>query len=118
MPSGLKVTAMLLKGWILSIGGASAGEGVPCSLNSRLVLSTREDPPPSMAQQTDRQTDLLTDRLLGWVGALLAVAATDVFTESAPLGRFSYRVAMSIYLSDFCLFVPLGSVCFDASHWP
>ena len=30
--SGSKVTAILLKGWILPIGGASAGEGLPCSL--------------------------------------------------------------------------------------
>ena len=35
--SGSKVTAILLKGWILPIGGASAGEGLPCSLRSRLV---------------------------------------------------------------------------------
>ena len=32
--SGSKVTAILL---ILPIGGASAGEGLPCSLQSRLV---------------------------------------------------------------------------------
>jgi hypothetical protein len=35
--SGSKVTAILVKGWILPIGGASAGEGLPCSLRSRLV---------------------------------------------------------------------------------
>ena len=35
--SGSKVTDILLKGWILPIGGASAGEGLPCSLCSRLV---------------------------------------------------------------------------------
>ena len=34
--SGSKVTAILLKGWILPIGGASAGEGLPCGLRSRL----------------------------------------------------------------------------------
>ena len=33
--SGSKVTSLLLKGWILLIGGASAGEG----LRSRLVSS-------------------------------------------------------------------------------
>ena len=37
--SGSKVTAILLKGWILPIGGASAGEGLPCSLRSRLVYN-------------------------------------------------------------------------------
>ena len=36
--SGSKVTAILLKGWIRPIGGASAGEGLPCSLRSRLVF--------------------------------------------------------------------------------
>ena len=36
--SGSKVTAILLKGWIRPIGGASAGEGLPCSLRSRLVV--------------------------------------------------------------------------------
>ena len=36
--SGSKVMAILLKGWILSIDGASAGEGRPCSLRSRLIL--------------------------------------------------------------------------------
>ena len=35
--SGSKVTAILLKGWIWPIGGASAGEGLPCSLRSKLV---------------------------------------------------------------------------------
>jgi hypothetical protein len=35
--NGSKVTAILLKGWILPIGGASAGEGLPCSLRNRLV---------------------------------------------------------------------------------
>ena len=37
--SGSKVTTILLKGWILPIGGASAGEGLPCSLRSTLVIS-------------------------------------------------------------------------------
>ena len=36
--SGSNVTAILLKGWILPIGGASARQGLPCSLRSRLVL--------------------------------------------------------------------------------
>ena len=36
--SGSKFTAILLKGWIWPIGGASTGEGLPCSLRSRLVL--------------------------------------------------------------------------------
>ena len=36
--SGSKVTAILLKGWIWPIGGASAGLGLPCSLRSRLVF--------------------------------------------------------------------------------
>ena len=40
--SGSKVTAILLKGWILPIGGASAGEGLPCSLRCRLVFSCLE----------------------------------------------------------------------------
>ena len=35
--SGSKFTAFLLKRWILTIGGASAEEGLPCSLRSRLV---------------------------------------------------------------------------------
>ena len=35
--SGSKVTAILLKGWILSIGGASSGRVSACSLRSRLV---------------------------------------------------------------------------------
>ena len=35
--SGSKVTAILLKGWVLPIGGASAGEGLSCSPRSRLV---------------------------------------------------------------------------------
>ena len=34
--SGSKVTAILLRGWIWPIGGVSAGEGLPCSLCSRL----------------------------------------------------------------------------------
>ena len=34
---GSKVMAILMKGWILRIGGASAGEGLPCSLRSWLV---------------------------------------------------------------------------------
>ena len=37
--SGSKVRANLLKGWISPIGGASAGEGPPCSLRSRLVCN-------------------------------------------------------------------------------
>ena len=36
--SGSKVMAILLKGWIWPIGGASVGEGLPCSLRSRLVF--------------------------------------------------------------------------------
>ena len=36
--SGSTIMAILLKRWILSIGGASAGEGLPCSLRSRLVF--------------------------------------------------------------------------------
>ena len=36
--SGSEVKANLLKGWILPIGGASSGEGLPCSLRSRLVF--------------------------------------------------------------------------------
>ena len=34
-----------------------------------------------------------------------------IFTESAPLGRFSYRVAMSV-LGSVCLFVPSDAVFF------
>ena len=37
--SGSKVTNILLKGWILPIGGTSAGEGLPCSLRSKLVFN-------------------------------------------------------------------------------
>ena len=37
--SGSKVTAILLKGLILPIGGASAGEGLPWSLRIRLVTA-------------------------------------------------------------------------------
>ena len=40
--SGSKVMAILLKGWIWPIGGASAGEGLPCSLRSRLVYEKVE----------------------------------------------------------------------------
>ena len=36
--TGSKVTAILLNGWILSIGGASSGRVCSCSLRSRLVL--------------------------------------------------------------------------------
>jgi hypothetical protein len=36
--SGSKVTAILLKGWILPIGGASSGRVCACSLHSRLVF--------------------------------------------------------------------------------
>jgi hypothetical protein len=35
--SGSKFTAILLKGWILSIGEASSGRVGSCSLRSRLV---------------------------------------------------------------------------------
>ena len=38
--SGSKVTAILLKGWICPIGGGSVGEGLPCSLRSRLVSTS------------------------------------------------------------------------------
>ena len=37
--SGSKVTAILLKGWILSIGGSSSGRVCACSLRSRLVFN-------------------------------------------------------------------------------
>ena len=40
--SGSKVTSILLKMWILPIGGASVGEGLPCSPRSRLVFFTLE----------------------------------------------------------------------------
>ena len=36
-----------------------------------------------------------------------------IFTESAPLGGFSYRVAMSM-----CASAPLGAVFYEAFHWP
>ena len=36
--SGSKVTTILLKQWILPIGGASSGRVCACSLRSRLVL--------------------------------------------------------------------------------
>ena len=36
--SGSKVTAILLKGWILPIGGAASGRVCACSLRSRLVF--------------------------------------------------------------------------------
>ena len=35
--TGSKVTAILLNGWILPIGGASSGSVCACSLRSRLV---------------------------------------------------------------------------------
>ena len=38
--SASKVTAILLKGWILPIGGASAGEGLPCSLRCKACLKS------------------------------------------------------------------------------
>ena len=37
--SGSKVTAILLTGWILPVGGASAGRVCACSPRSRLVYS-------------------------------------------------------------------------------
>ena len=40
--SGSKVTAILLKGWILPMCGASAGRVCTCSLRSRLVFLQRE----------------------------------------------------------------------------
>ena len=40
-----------------------------------------------------------------------------IFTEMAPLGRFSHRVAMSVCLSG-CLFAPSDAVFLEASHWP
>ena len=36
--TGSKVTAILLNGWILPIGGASLGRVCSCSLRSRLVF--------------------------------------------------------------------------------
>ena len=36
--SGLKVTAILLKGWIWPIGGVASGRVCVCSLHSRLVF--------------------------------------------------------------------------------
>ena len=36
--SGSKVTAILLKGWILPIGGVALGRVCACSLRSRLVF--------------------------------------------------------------------------------
>ena len=36
--TGSKVTAILLNGWILRIGGVSSGRVCSCSLRSRLVL--------------------------------------------------------------------------------
>ena len=36
--TGSKVTAILLNGWILPIGGASSGRVCSCSLRSRLVF--------------------------------------------------------------------------------
>ena len=44
-----------------------------------------------------------------------------LFTESAPLGRFSHRVAMSVCLSvcvSVCLSAPSGAVFSEACHWP
>ena len=35
--TGSKVTAILLNGWVLPIGGASSGRVCACSLRSRLV---------------------------------------------------------------------------------
>ena len=35
--SGSKVTAILLKEWILTIGGASAGEGLPAACAAGLL---------------------------------------------------------------------------------
>ena len=40
---GSKVTAILLKGWILSFGGASAGEGLPCSLRKQACFESCEN---------------------------------------------------------------------------
>ena len=37
--SGSKVMTLLLKGWILPIGGASSGRVCACSLHSRLVFT-------------------------------------------------------------------------------
>ena len=40
-----------------------------------------------------------------------------LFTESAPLGRFSHRVAISVQMS-VCLSAPSGAVFIVASHCP
>ena len=42
--SGSKVTAMLLKGWILPIGGVASGRVCACSLRSRLVTYMTTNP--------------------------------------------------------------------------
>ena len=40
--TGSKVTAILLKGWILPIGGVASGRVCACSLRSRLVSTNCE----------------------------------------------------------------------------
>ena len=42
--SGSKVTAILLKGWILPIGGALLGRVCVCSLHSTLVCNEFDSP--------------------------------------------------------------------------
>ena len=47
---GSKVTAILLNGWVLLIGGAASGRVCACSLRSRLVslASDKEQKAPSL----------------------------------------------------------------------
>ena len=69
--SSLEVTAILLKGWILPIGGASAGEGLPCSLRSRLVLATFRALLATggydLAQWVDRESFSIETHLLSFI---------------------------------------------------
>ena len=46
---------------------------------------------------------------------------SNIFTNSAPLGRVGHRVAMSVCVSVVlcvCGSAPSGAVFFEASHWP
>ena len=48
---------------------------------------------------------------------MIMIAESVIFTESAPLGRFSHRVVMSVCLS-VCVFAPLDAVFFKVLIGP
>jgi hypothetical protein len=57
--SGSKVTVILLKGWILPIGGASAVEGLRSTALPRLVFVCLVEYTPSVADRRPKHTCLI-----------------------------------------------------------